>query len=60
MNKQINAVNTLITNSVRTCSEDFIGLNQLTDPVDINIIENYTDFIVDRLDSIFEKLGEVK
>lgn len=60
MNKQIDAVNTLIKNSIKICSEDFIGLNQLTDPVDINIIENYTDFIVDRLDSIFEKLGEVK
>ena len=60
MNKQIDAVNTLIKNSIKICSEDFIGLNQLTDPIDINIIENYTDFIVDRLDSIFEKLGEVK
>lgn len=39
------------------CNEAFLKEHKL-DPVDINIVDNYTDFIIERMEILFEKIKE--
>ena len=40
---------------IKACNDAFLDENPL-DPVDINIIENYSDFIIERLEILFNKM----
>lgn len=44
---------------IRQCNEEFLNDNPM-DGVDVNIVDNYTDYIVERLEMLFEKLRNVK
>lgn len=44
---------------IRQCNEYFIEENPM-DAVDVNIVDNYTDYIIERLSILMENLKGVK
>lgn len=44
---------------IRECAEEFIIDNPI-DEVDIAILDNYTEYVVERLSILFERLRETK
>lgn len=44
---------------IYACNEAFLKENPL-DPVDVNILDNYTDFLVERMEILFNKMKGTK
>ena len=45
-----------IKSIVNKSKDNFLNENPL-DPVDINIIDNYTDFIIESIEIVFDRMG---
>jgi len=44
---------------IRQCNENFLEENPL-DEVDISVVDNYTDYIIEKLEIFFDKMRRAK
>ena len=44
---------------LRQCNEEFLEENPM-DAVDVNIVDNYTDYIIERISILMENLKGIK
>jgi len=52
-------VKNFIVKYIRQCNDEFIKENPM-DGVDINIVDNFTDYIVERIEILFDEIERNK